>query len=89
MDQLDRMNEVRKLLYENTGCTWIDEAATWFNMHNQSPKTRTVKRKMTTLFDLKYPSQEEVTQPEEEEDITDESDWTKVVEKELNGKKKG
>jgi hypothetical protein len=77
MEQLDRMNEVRRRLQDNTGYEWEDEAAGWFKTHNQSPGNGKVKRKMATLFDLKYPSQE--TPEQEEEEISDESEWTKEI----------
>jgi hypothetical protein len=34
MEQLDRMNEVRKLPQDNTRFEWEDEAAIWFGIHN-------------------------------------------------------
>jgi hypothetical protein len=86
MEQLDRMNEVRKLLQDNTGFEWEDEAAIWFGTQNQSPNKRKGKRKMATLFDLKYQN-EETPEHEEEEEITDESELSKEIRIECKAKK--
>jgi hypothetical protein len=78
MEQLQRMNELRNLLGNETGEWWIDYAESWFVAHKNMVKVRQVKRTILTLFNLKHGEQENVIEidPEEETNL---SEWTEEV----------
>jgi hypothetical protein len=80
MEQLQRMNELRNLLGNETGHWWIDYAESWFAAHINMVKVKQVKRTISTLFNLKYGEQGNVVEvdPKEESDL---SEWTEEVSK--------